>query len=148
MNSLIFAYLHHLAAFALVSALVVEFVLIRQELTLGIARALRIADGIYGASAGLIVLVGSLRVIWYEKGVDYYLQSPAFWWKMSLFAIVGVLSIYPTVVFAGWAKSMRTGQLPMLMQPQRLRLQWILSAELIGLVGIPMCAYAMARGIF
>ena len=39
--SALLAFLHHLAAFTLVSALAVEFVLIRQELTLVSARKLR-----------------------------------------------------------------------------------------------------------
>jgi putative membrane protein len=39
--STLFAFLHHLAAFTLVSALAVEFVLIRQDLTMAIARSCR-----------------------------------------------------------------------------------------------------------
>jgi putative membrane protein len=50
--SALFAFLHHLAAFALVGALAVEFALIRGELTVGRARSLQIADVVIGASAG------------------------------------------------------------------------------------------------
>lgn len=57
----LFAFLHHLAAFALVSALVVEFVLIRGELSLATARRIRLYDAVYGASAG-IVLIGLLSI--------------------------------------------------------------------------------------
>jgi len=46
--STLFAFLHHLAAFTLVSALAVEFVLIRQELTLANARKLPIVDAVLG----------------------------------------------------------------------------------------------------
>ena len=48
----LFAFLHHLAAFALVAALAVEFILIRMQLTLASARRLLIADAVLGASAG------------------------------------------------------------------------------------------------
>jgi putative membrane protein len=42
------AFLHHLAAFTLVATLAIEFVLIRQELTLANARRLSITDIIFG----------------------------------------------------------------------------------------------------
>ena len=44
----LFAFLHHLAAFTLVAALAVEFVLLRGELTLARARQILSADRIYG----------------------------------------------------------------------------------------------------
>ena len=40
--STLFAFLHHLCAFTLVSALAIEFTLIRQELTLASARRLQV----------------------------------------------------------------------------------------------------------
>jgi uncharacterized membrane protein len=52
------AFLHHLAAFTLVATLAIEFVLIRQELTLTTARRLTITDVIFGASAGVLLVVG------------------------------------------------------------------------------------------
>ena len=42
--SAFFAFLHHLAAFALVASLVVEFVVIRDEMNARIARRLALAD--------------------------------------------------------------------------------------------------------
>ncbi|MFZ6798377.1 DUF2214 family protein [Undibacterium sp. Di24W] len=148
MNALVFAYLHHISVFTLVAVLVLEWVLIRQELNLGIAKAIRIADAIYGASAGGIILIGSLRVMWYEKGADYYLHSHAFWWKMAIFAAVGILSIYPTIVFARWGKTMRAGSTPVLTTSQLSRLKTILNAELLCIALIPVFAYAMAHGVF
>ncbi|MGA7150845.1 MAG: DUF2214 family protein [Pseudolabrys sp.] len=54
--STLFAFLHHVAAFTLVSALAVEFVLIRQDLTLAIACRLPIVDAVLGISAGFLRL--------------------------------------------------------------------------------------------
>ena len=70
--STLFAFLHHVAAFTLVSALAVEFVLIRQDLTLAIARRLPIVDAVLGISAGFLLVVGLLRVFFFEKGAAYY----------------------------------------------------------------------------
>jgi putative membrane protein len=63
-----FAFLHHVAAFALVAALVVEFVLIKEDLTLKSARKLQLADLAFGISAGIVLVVGLLRVFYFEKG--------------------------------------------------------------------------------
>jgi uncharacterized membrane protein len=48
--STLFAFLHHVAAFTLVSTLAVELVLIRQELTLANARKLPVVDAVLGGS--------------------------------------------------------------------------------------------------
>jgi hypothetical protein len=54
-------FLHHLAAFTLVAALVVEFV-IRDDLTIRTARKLQIADPVFGIAAGVVLVIGLLRV--------------------------------------------------------------------------------------
>ena len=54
----LFAFLHHLAAFSLFAALVVEFVLLRDALTLSSARKILLADMILGIAAASIFIVG------------------------------------------------------------------------------------------
>jgi putative membrane protein len=83
--STFFAFLHHVAAFTLVSALAVEFILIGQEFSLATARRLVIADAVLGAAAGILLVVGLLRVFFFEKGADYYFHSHAFMTKFSVF---------------------------------------------------------------
>jgi putative membrane protein len=63
-----FAFLHHVAAFALVAGIVVEFVLMRQDLDAAAARRLALADMAVGLSAGVLLVVGLLRVFYFEKG--------------------------------------------------------------------------------
>ena len=110
--NILMAFLHHLAVFILVTSLVVELALMYQTFNQQTAKTLCIFDGLYGASAGLIVLIGSLRVMSYEKGADYYLHSGPFLIKMVIFSLVGLLSLYPTVVFFKWGKILRQGVLP------------------------------------
>jgi putative membrane protein len=88
--SAFFAFLHHLAAFAVVAALAVEFVLIRGELTLANARSLQRADIVYGIAAGAILIIGFLRVFYFEKGAEYYFSSHTFLTKIVVFAVVGL----------------------------------------------------------
>jgi putative membrane protein len=142
----LFAFLHHVAAFTLVSALAVELVLIRQELTLATARRLPIVDAVLGASAGILLAVGLLRVFFFEKGADYYFNSHAFLAKLSIFIAVALLSIIPTIEFRSWRKDVRNGQLPAV-SDQKLRvLRKVIHGELVAVVIILLCAAIMARG--
>lgn len=145
--SALFAFLHHLAAFAVVSALAVELVLVRSEMTPATARRLLSVDAVYGAAAGAIVVVGFLRVFLFEKGAAYYFHSVPFIVKISLFAAVGLLSIYPTRHLLSWRQSLRQGAAPAF-EPEKLRtIRRIIHWELIALVAVILCAALMARGI-
>ncbi|HTP63566.1 MAG TPA: DUF2214 family protein [Burkholderiales bacterium] len=145
--SALFAFLHHLAAFALVSALVVEFALIKGDLTAKSARKIQLYDLVYGASAGAVLVIGVIRVLYFEKGADYYLHSLPFIAKMALFLAVGLLSIYPTVEFLSWSKYLRLGQVPVVSEARMRAIRSIIHAELAGVVLIILCAALMARGI-
>ena len=144
--STLFAFLHHLAAFTLVAALAVEFTLIRQELTLASARRLQITDMVLGIAAGLLLIVGLCRVFFFEKGSDYYFHSQAFLAKFSIFILVGLLSIIPTVEFLSWNKPLRDGEGPDV-SARKLRLVTaVIHGELLAIVLILLCAAIMARG--
>ena len=146
--STIFAFLHHLAAFTVVSAIAVEFVLLRGELSASVARRIVAADAVYGAAAGTLLVVGLLRVFFFEKGPTYYFSSHAFLIKLAVFVAVGLLSIVPTLEFLSWRKVLRLGQMPAPSAWKTALVRIILHAELVGMVVILLCAAAMARGGF
>lgn len=133
------AFLHHVAAFALVAALAVEFVLIRGELTPASARRLARADMIFGISSGVLLVVGLARVFYFEKGAAYYFHSGTFIAKLALFALVGLLSIYPTVKFISWRKGFDPSSVPAIRR--------IIHLELVAVVLILLFAALMADGI-
>ena len=145
--SSLFAFVHHFAAFALVSALVVQFVLIKSELTMYRARQLQLADLALGASASTILLIGFLRVFYFEKGASYYFHSVPFIAKVTLFAIVFLLSIYPTVEFLSWRKHLRQGRAPVVPERKLRLLRAVTRWELIAAALIILCAALMARGV-
>jgi putative membrane protein len=134
-----FAFLHHLAAFTLVAAIAVEFVLIR-DLNERSARKLAITDAVLGVSAGVLLVVGLLRVFYFEKGAAYYFTNWAFIAKLALFIVVALLSIYPTAKFLSWRK-----KAPEAASVAAIRR--ILHLELVGVVLILLFAALMARGI-
>jgi putative membrane protein len=144
--STLFAFLHHLCAFTLVAALAIEFTLIRQELTLASARRLQVTDLVLGIAAGALLIVGLLRVFFFEKGAAYYWHSHAFLTKFSLFVIVGLLSIIPTREFLSWGRAIRAGEVPVMDTSRRKRVTMVIHLELAAVVIILLCAAIMARG--
>ena len=144
--STLLAFLHHLAAFTLVAAVAIEFALIRGELTLSSARRLVVTDMVLGIAAGALLVIGLSRVFFFEKGADYYFHSHAFLAKFSLFVVVGLLSIVPTLEFLSWRKATAAGQLPAI-SARKLRLvTGVIHGELFAIVIILLCAAIMARG--
>ena len=144
-NSLM-ASLHHLSAFTLVACLVYEFVAFRKSLTAGEVRLIQRVDLWYGISAGVLVVVGLLRVFYFEKGASFYGANPMFWTKMALFTIVGLLSIYPTIRYIRWG-TLNEGAMLEVPEEEHKRIRLMLNLEIIGLVLILFAAPAMARAI-
>jgi putative membrane protein len=144
--STLFAFFHHVAAFTLVSALAVEFVLIRQDLTVATARRLTVTDAVLGASAGILLVVGLLRVFFFEKGSDYYFHSHAFLTKFSVFIAVALLSVIPTLEFLSWRNAVKKGQVPVVSEQKLRFIRNIIHGELAAVVIILLCAAIMARG--
>ena len=143
----LFAFLHHAAAFAFVAALVVEFVLIKDELSIRTARKLLVADLVAGVSAGAVLVAGLLRVFFFEKGAAYYAHSAPFLAKVSLFAIIALLSIRPTLEFLSWRKSLREGRAPVVGEARMRTIRLLIHVELAGVVLLLLNAALMAKGI-
>ena len=118
----------------------VEFVLIRDELNARTVRRLVAADAVLGLSAAMLLVVGLLRVFYFEKGASYYFANGAFIVKLALFVLIALASIYPTVKFLGWRKKAPD---PAAMPAIRR----ILHLELIGVAVILLAAALMAKGI-
>ena len=147
MTTAFMAFLHHFFAFTLVACVVYEFIAYRQGLTIEEARRIQRADLMYGISAGLLLVVGILRVIYFEKGWAFYSQSPFFWVKMNTFLITGLLSIDPTIRYLRWNKTLKENKAPEISDGEFKRTRLILWLEVIGLAIILLSAAFMARGI-
>ena len=146
MEAMFFASLHHAAILVLFAALLSERVLLVQEWNIKLARSLALLDGIYGGAAAVVLGVGVMRVMFFEKGLDYYAHQHWFWGKMTLFAVGGALSIYPTIVFLRWRRDLARGVLPEFSPAQKMRVQILLNAQIVILLVIPVFAYAVAHG--
>lgn len=146
--STLFAFIHHLAAFVLFAALVVEYILIKAEpFNLYVARKIMRSDLIYGIASMILLAAGLVRIFYTEKGIDYYLHSAPFLAKAGLFLVTGLLSIYPTVTFLSWRNDLRQDRVPALDAVTLRRLKVVIHAEMTGVMLIILCAALMARGV-
>jgi putative membrane protein len=147
MASALFAFLHHVAAFTLVAALAIEFVLVRGDLTLQVVRTIQRADIVFGASAGVLLVVGLVRVFYLEGRPGYYFHSVPFIAKLTLFVIVALLSIYPTLEFLRWRKAVNEGQAPVVDDRTLRSVRAVIHWELAGVALLILCAVLAARTI-
>ena len=99
------AIFHHVLVFGLAIMLGAQAVLVREGMTASDTARVAGLDIGYGATSGLIVLVGVARVIYGAKGYLYYVENVWFWAKMATFATIGLLSIRPTLRFRAWQKA-------------------------------------------
>lgn len=139
--NLVLAVAHHLAVFTLVAIFAAEFALLRPGIEGKRLMQLSKIDSAYGAVAGLVVVVGIIRVIFGGAGWEYYVGNWVFWAKMVAFLAVGLLSIPPTLAIIRWRKS---GTAPADADVNTARRFLYLEAGL--LLFIPAFAAAMARG--
>jgi putative membrane protein len=147
MSTAFVAFLHHLFAFALVASLAYEFVAFRKGMTLEEARRIQRVDLAYGISAGLLLVVGLLRVFLFEKGVNFYINSPFFWVKMAAFLLVALLSIDPTIRYLRWNRALKENRPPDVSDAENKRTRLLLGLEVAGIIIILLAAALMARGI-
>ena len=107
------------------------------------------ADIVYGLSGLLILVSGYFRATQYAKGWEFYAHEPLFWVKMSLLAVVGSASYFPTIkIIQRGAAKRDGGDVPPLSPALIKRMTSIVNAELLGVLSIPFVATLMARGVF
>lgn len=145
-STAIMAFLHHLAAFSTVAALAVEVAIFKPPLSPAQALRLQRADLIFGLSAAAVLIVGMLRVGYFEKPTTYYLHDVFFIAKLAAFLLAALISIYPTITFLSWTAALKRGAAPEVSAGRTRRVRLCLMLELTLIVVILACAALMARG--
>ena len=145
-SSAAMAFLHHVAAFTVVAALAVEVALFKPPLSIVQARRLLRTDTIFGLSAGAVLVVGLLRVTYFEKGPAYYWHDAFFLGKFAAFLAAALISICPTMTFLSWNRGLKAGAAPEIPAGRTRWVRMCLMLELTAIVVILLCAALMARG--
>lgn len=145
-KDLAFAIGHHVLIFALAAVIAFEVGVVKPGLTAKDIARVGKADAWYGILAVLILVVGFARAVFAAKGWDYYSHNHFFWAKIGAFALVGLLSIQPTVQYIRWRRALKADPsfLPGDGAIQTVRrFLWL---EVFFFAWIPIFAAAMARG--
>ena len=145
--SALFAFLHFFAVFGIVATVFFEWQTMSRTPTFAEAKRIQLCDRWYGIFAVLVLIVGFLRVYFFEKGHAFYTANPFFHAKLSLFVAIGLLSIYPTIRFIRWRPQTSKGQAPVVSEPEYRRIMAVLRIELVLLLGMALCASLMARAV-
>jgi putative membrane protein len=140
------AYAHILAFLTLVVFLASEAALCRVEwMNEAVVRRLGRLDLIYGISAAVVLLTGLARIYFGVKGSAWYWTHPLLHLKLTLFVVIGGLSITPTRSFIRWRRTLDAGGgLPSPEAVRRTRRLIMWQAHLLPL--IPLAAVFLARG--
>jgi putative membrane protein len=142
----ILAYLHLAAILTLVVFISSEAALCRPEwMNAKVVERLATVDRVYGIAAGAVLVTGFVRTWLGMKGMGWYWTNPFLHVKVTLFVIVGLISIKPTVTFIRWRRELAaTGALPSEEAIRKTRKLVMAQAHLIAL--IPLAAVFLARG--
>ncbi|TIT19809.1 MAG: DUF2214 family protein [Mesorhizobium sp.] len=145
-TDLVLAIFHHLLVFSLAGIIGAEFVLIRSDLSAAMLKRLVGIDRHYGIIAMLIIVVGIGRVVYGLKGWEFYVYNWMFWAKMAAFAIVGLLSIIPTIRFLSWNRQASANPGFQVSAAELTFVRTYVRTEAFIFLLIPVFAAAMARG--
>ena len=141
------AYIHYLSFMLCFGALVFERISLKVNPNRQEAISMVVADIIYGIAGIALLVSGIYRVIKFGQGSEFYTENPIFWIKIIVFALVGSLSLYPTITYVLWAIPLSKGTLPKVTDNLVSRLRLIINIELVGFASIPFLATLMARGV-
>lgn len=135
-------YLHFVFLFLIVGSLFLELALVKPQLERAAIKRLSIIDNIYGI--GSIGILAAGFTLWFAVGkpAAFYTKNWIFHAKIGVFAVVGILSIIPTVFFA---KNKKGNQEELVEVPKKIRT--LIKLEILLLFIIPLLAVLMAKGV-
>ena len=141
------AYAHFVAILSVVVFITSEAALCRAEwLNAAVVRRLARVDVIYLVAALAVLATGLARTWWGMKGGAWYWSQPLLHAKVTLFVVIGLMSIVPTMRFLRWRRAVRAGgALPSDDQVRSTRRLVMIEAHLLAL--IPLLAVFLARGV-
>lgn len=139
--------LHYLGIMALAAALVVQVFTLRSAVSLETVQRLARVDLLYGMAAVVVLATGLLRLTTaYGRGPAFFMHNGVFHLKVTLFVIVALLSIVPTVRFLRWRRhALRTGEPALPAAADFRNTRRLVMVELHILFLIPFLAALMVR---
>jgi putative membrane protein len=145
--TIIFSAAHHIAVFTLLLCTLMTIRQLGQPLSLPRARLLSKVDMVNGVGATMVLVVGLLRVFYFEKGSTYYFHSGPFLAKLGFYGLASVLSVLPTIEIYRWRASLKSGVMPAVSVEKLKQMRIVAILQLTCLVAMAGLANLAARGI-
>lgn len=142
-TEILIRYFHFLTIFGVVSSLVVEHALIKNRMSGEEIRRFMRFDAVYGITALLTVAAGLYLWFGVGKAAEFYTKNFIFHIKITLFIVVALMSIYPTVKMSKLRKSValqETAEIPK-------SVVMIIRMEMLIVFLLPLLASLMAKGV-
>ncbi len=141
-------YLHYIGIMVLMGSLITEHVVLKPGINKSQIKSLATTDLIYGIAAAVVLVTGLLR--WFVvdvKGAEFFNKNPLFHIKVTLFVVIVILSIFPTLKFLKWRKSVRKGQEVVVTEAEAKKQLMFIRIELLLLAIIPLLAVMVSMGV-
>lgn len=97
MTEIIFRYIHFIGIMSVSATLVMQHLIIEPEVTRKELKKIAFLDVIYWISVGLTLIAGLVLLLGVGKDVSFYMSNQDFHIKLTLFLVVILLAIYPTL---------------------------------------------------
>jgi len=133
-------YMHFAGILIVFSCLVMEHMLQKMEMVPGELGKLSVVSLVCGISSVAVLVTGLLLWFMVGKPAEFYTSNPVFHAKVTLFILVGLLSIYQTIYYFKYRKSAAS-----VLSVPKTRIMMV-RVELSLLLVIPLLAVAMAQG--
>lgn len=148
MTEALLAYAHFVAILMLVVFATSEAALCRPEwINAAVVRRLARVDVIYLVAAIAVLATGLARTGWGAKGFGWYWGQPLLHAKVTLFVVIGLMSLKPTFAIIRWKRELdATGALPSEAEVRGIR-RWIMAQAHLMLV-LPLLGAFLARGVW
>ena len=140
-------YTHFIGIFLVVGGVFAELWMVKPSLSRKEIKIISRVDGIYGL--GAIVTVAAGLTLWLSdmgKSPEFYAANGLVYWKLGIFTIVGLLSIYPTVFFAKEKQGTKHPEGEEMLEVPAL-IKWVIVLEFLLLLIMPLLASLMAQGL-
>jgi putative membrane protein len=139
-------YLHFIGIMAMMGSLITEHVILKPDMNKNTLKSLGTVDLIYVMSAAVVLVTGLLRWFVVGKGAEFYTKNPIFHTKITLFFVIVILSIFPTIKFIKWSRQARKGEMPDISGRQVKKQLMFIRIQLLLLALIPLLAVLVSRG--
>ena len=131
----------------LMGALISEHLMLKPGVLKQQIKSLAGVDLIYWIAVILVLASGLLRWLVFDpKGVDFFSKNPLFHIKLTVFFIMVIISIFPTLRLCKWNKQAKQGNHLDISDKDIKKQLMFIRIELLLLAIIPLLAVMIALG--